>query len=201
MPKLHPYTSWCFRSIYDRIFLINHSWDHYAPCLRADKSGFVTTEINNNLYMHFEDDSKNIKEILEKNVQTNFYPLIEKKVNFLRFSSSIPLDSTPQPEPDTIANFKNSDYVDQRIHGLDQKSLVSGLGRNIIYSTITPTFYNAKINRCHVKLLITHVIIKIMITAMFNACKQLQESCPDTKDHVVTWATNYTIFQVIIFLQ
>lgn len=66
-------------------------------------------------------NSLNFREAVEFNLQTNYVLWLKNNVKLNRYKGQN-LDTWSQPEPNLIADFKESLFQQKRIHGLDQKS-------------------------------------------------------------------------------
>lgn len=125
MIKYHKLTSLFAKSIPDCAVLVNNHWDHVEilqRCQAKIKNMIPQPQINYYTSYSMSPNNK-ISNILDYNVPTNFEPLQERNAKAQIFQKGIKLDTSPQAEPDSIIDFREANFIDKRIHGMDQKAV------------------------------------------------------------------------------
>ena len=116
------------------------------------KGGFTTENLNDNTcYTNFCGNSKNFTQAVEFNIQTNYLPLVQRKVSLDRYNGQY-LDIANQPQPDMVADFSKSDFTERRIHGIDQKSGKAHMGLSTIFSKMEEKIYLKKLKNFQAQL-------------------------------------------------
>lgn len=128
MKVWHKLTPLFTRNIYNRLAVVNNHWNHY-PIIQQIESGAFRPYIQKNVdpikdyYLDFPVPLSNkIAKILEYNGPTNFFPLKQKGVDVHTYKKGEFVDTSSQAEPDDVFDFKNSQFEDKRIHGMDHKA-------------------------------------------------------------------------------
>lgn len=196
----HKATPLFAKNIYDRIALVNNNWLHFETIQRIEGGAFKqnTNIIRNvspieNYYIHFPAPSSNkIKNILEYNGPTNFFPLVQKGVDVHCFQPGEKLDTKTQTKPDNILDFKNSTFEDKRTHGVDSKAYENPKEfESKIFSQLSKAKYERGIRA--MENLITINIIDMTLEryeAIRNALNLLVETCDNLVEHQLVWAAN-----------
>lgn len=143
--KLHSCTALFVKTIYDNIALLNSAWSHMHHIQAARLPMYYPENMYiNNKPILYPLKKLSFIQIQENNLSSNFTIMTKKNVMITPYngdSQDQPVYK-PQANPDIIFNFTNSDFIDKRIHSMDQKTNNPGLGDNKILSEITTQRYH-----------------------------------------------------------
>lgn len=198
----HKLTPLFAKTAFDRIAIIQNHWNHYSLIQQIEKGNFTPPVLKNvspisNYYLHFPSDSTNkIDKIFEYNCPTYFYPLTQKGVNVHTYKKGEHLDTASQPVPDNVFDFRNSQYQDKRVHGMDHKAYENPRELDSkIFSNISKKKYMDGLD--DLESLIRSNIIDITKTQLNNiqtALTNLKYSCDNINEHQLIWAQNVHYF-------
>lgn len=191
--KYHSCTGLFVKSIFDQIVLLNSNWKH----LHHMQAAKIITPAVSDLYRPFTEKLPSHKKhfigIQEQNLPSNFGPLIQKGVIVEPYDQTNPKHNPVyycQKNPDTLFDFEKSEFIDKRIHALDQKTNNPGLGQNKMLSEITPQRYNSTIDRLKKTLKLDNYLT----TEMNNVLELLVTNCQDFEKHQLIWAKSLHLF-------
>lgn len=193
---LHPMTSLFARNFTDYVASINNNWSHFHIIEQAKKAIPYNQQIYENFAMPSTNVSK-ISKVIEHNLITNFNPLKQLGIKVSIFHNNIKRDTSHQARDDILIDTKNSQVIDSRLHGLDQKAVSAFQIKDpssVIFSQISHIEYGDIITRFE-KLLIQKNNLSLQdIVKTQEVFQQLVETCNDIATHQIIWAKNLHLF-------